>query len=145
MVNSASTFTLNGASFQWGVPGQAFRTELTGHLTTTGPPSGYFSGYATGTNDAVAFLSASPDPAPPTDGTGLVQVTLTWGAPGLSPVEIHVGAPDGVLMAAGGPSGSVSTGAWVSNGTRFYLQDASGGKPLTAANTLAQVMVIVKP
>jgi hypothetical protein len=27
-------FTLNGASYQWGVPGQAFRNELTGHLAT---------------------------------------------------------------------------------------------------------------
>ena len=145
VVNSASSFTLNGASYQWGAPGQAFRTELTGHLTTTAPPSGYFGGYATGANDSAAFLSASPNPAPPADSTGLVQVTLTWGAPGASQVEILVGAPDGVLMAGGGPSGSATTGVWVANGTRFYLQDVSGGKPLTAANTLAQVTVIVRP
>lgn len=145
VVNSVNSFTLNGASYQWGAPGQAFRTELTGHLTTTATPSGYFGGYATGTNDSAAFLSASPNPAPPADSTGLVQVTLTWGALGASQVEIHVGAPDGVLMGGGGPSGSTTTGVWVTNGMRFYLQDVSSGKPLTSANTLAQVTVIVRP
>ena len=145
VVNSANSFTLNGASYQWGAPGQAFRTELTGHLATTATPSGYFGGYATGTNDSAAFLSASPNPAPPADRSGLVQVTLTWGAPGASQVEIHVGAPDGVLLGGGGTSGSTTTGVWVANGMRFYLQDVSSGKPLTSANTLAQVTVIVRP
>lgn len=145
VVNSVSSFTLNGVTYQWGAPGQAFRTELTGHLTTTAPPSGYFGGYATGTNDTAAFLSASPNPAPPADSTGLVQVTLTWGAPSASQVEIHVGGPGGVLMAGGGASGSTTTGVWVSNGMQFYLQDVSGGKPLTSENTLAKVTVIVRP
>jgi hypothetical protein len=145
VVNSVSSFTLNGVTYQWGAPGQAFRTELTGHLTTTAPPSGYFGGYATGTNDTAAFLSASPNPAPPADSTGLVQVTLTWGAPGASQVEIHVGGPGGVLMAGGGASGTTTTGVWVSNGMQFYLQDVSGGKPLTSENTLAKVTVIVRP
>jgi len=48
-------------------------------------------------------------------------------------------------MAGGGSSGSATTGVWVDNGTQFYLQDVSGGKPVTAANTLAQVTVIVRP
>jgi hypothetical protein len=98
-----------------------------------------------GSSDTAPFLSATPNPAPPTDSTGLVQVTVTWSAPGISPVEIHVGAPDGPLMAIGGPTGSATTGVWVLNGTRFYLQDVSGGKALTGVNTLAQCTVIVRP
>ncbi len=144
VVNSAAPFTLVGASYQLGAPGQTFRTNLTGHLTATAPPSGYFSGDAIGTDDSLAFLNVSPNPSAPADSTGLVQVTLTWGAPGTSNVEIRIGAPDGVLMAFGGPSGSATTGTWVSNGTKFYLQDVSGGKALNAANTLAQVTAIVR-
>jgi hypothetical protein len=144
VVNSAGTFTLNGTSYQLGTPGQTFRTNLTGHLTSTAPPSGYFSGDAIGTNDSVPFLRATPDPAAPADSTGLAQVTLTWAAPGVTQTEIHVGAPEGVVTAVGGSSGTATTGVWVSNGTTFYLQDVSGGKPASAANTLAQVTVIVR-
>jgi hypothetical protein len=144
-VNSVSPFILNGTGFQFGTPGQTFRTSLTGHLTTTSPPSGYFGGYATGTNDSVPFLSATPNPAPPANSAGLVQVTLTWGAPGASQVEIHLGAPDGVFMTGGGSSGSATTGGWVPNGMKFYLQDVSGGKALTGANTLADLTVVVRP
>lgn len=145
LINSATPFTLNGNSYQLGAPGQTFRTGLTGHLTATSPPSGYFGGYATGTNDSVPYLSATPNPAPPLDSTGYVQVTLTWNAPASPLVEIHVGAPDGPLLTTGGSSGTATTGAWVANGARFYLQDVSGGKPLSAPNTLAQIMVIVRP
>ena len=145
VVNSASSFTLNGVSYQFGAPGQTFRTSLTGHLTAAAPPSGYFGGYATGTDDSVPFLSATPDPAPPANSAGLVQVTLAWGAPGASQVEIHLAAPDGTLMTGGGSSGSATTGVWVSDGLTFFLQDVSSGKPLTGANTLAKVTVIVRP
>jgi hypothetical protein len=144
VVNTTSSFMMNGAAYQLGSPGQTFRTELTGHLSMPGPPSGYFGGYATGGSDLVPFLGATPNPAAAGDSIGLVQVTLTWGAPAAAQVEIHVGAPDGILMTSGGPSGSVMTGVWVANGMRFFLQDVSGGKPLTASNTLAQLTVIVK-
>ena len=70
---------------------------------------------------------------------------MTWGAPRAAQVEILVGAPNGTLMARGGSSGTATTGVWVANGTRFYLQDVSGGKPLIAANTLAELTVIVRP
>lgn len=143
VINSVAPFSLGGVSYQLGVPGQTLRTNLTGHLTASGTPSGYFSGDAIGTNDSVPFLTASPNPAA-SGNSGLTQMTLTWGAPGVASVEIHIGSPDGVLMAAGESNGSATTGAWVTNGTRFYLQDVSGGKPLTAANTLAQVTAIVR-
>src|SRR5689334_11654417 len=41
------------------------------------------------------------------------------------------------------PSGSAVTGKWAPDGLTFYLQDISGGLPLTAANTLAVVTVRV--
>ena len=144
IINSTPVFNLSGADYQLGMPGQTFRTFLTGHLTATAPPSGYFSGDALGGNDSIPYLGVAPNPAAPVDSSGLVQVTLSWGASGAANVELHVGAPDGPLMTAGGASGSATSGAWVSNGTRFYLQDVSGGKPLTAANTLAQVTAIVR-
>ena len=143
VINSVSSFMLNGAMYQLGAQSQAFRTNLTGHLTTTAPPSGHFGGYAIGSDASAGFLSANPNPATTTDLYGLTQVVLTWGAPGASQVEIHVGAPDGILMLQAGSSGSATTGLWVSNGTTFYLQDVSAGKPLVAANTLAQLTVIV--
>jgi hypothetical protein len=42
-------------------------------------------------------------------------------------------------MAQGGSQGSASASGWVSDGLTFYLQDVSGGKALTGANTLATV------
>jgi hypothetical protein len=145
VINSATSFTLNGVTYQLGAPGQSFRTSLTGHLTATAPPSGYFGGYAVASDDSGAFLSATPDPAAATNSNGYAQVTVTWGAPGVPLVEVHVGAPDGVLFTGGGSSGTVTTGAWVSNGMTFYLQDVSTGNPLSAANTLAKTTVIVIP
>ena len=38
-------------------------------------------------------------------------------------------------------AGSAQTGRWVSDGTTFYLQDVTSGKPLTANNTLATLVV----
>ena len=40
-----------------------------------------------------------------------------------------------------GIDGSAQTGAWVTDGMTFYLQDVTGGKPLTANNTLATLVV----
>ncbi|HWF48048.1 MAG TPA: FG-GAP-like repeat-containing protein [Bryobacteraceae bacterium] len=65
---------------------------------------------------------------------------VVWNAPTASQVEIHLGSPDGVLFAAGGPVGEAFTGAWVTDGMAFYLQDVSGGKPLTIANTLSMIV-----
>ena len=69
-------------------------------------------------------------------GNGLVK--LAWTAPAGMVLQIRVGAPDGALMGGGTGSGSASTGPWVKDGMTFYLQDVSGGKDLSAANTVAQ-------
>jgi hypothetical protein len=89
---------------------------------------------------------ATPNPVlVPVTGMSLGETTLQWNAPGATSIEVHVSAPNGTLFAAGGSSGSAATGLWVSDGTTFYLQDTSGGKPLTAGNTLAVVLVHVQP
>jgi hypothetical protein len=89
-------------------------------------------------------FTAGPNPAPILYSSGPIQLgqtTLTWNAMGVTSVEITIGAPNGRLFGAGGPSGSYQTGVWVTNGMTFYLQDVTGGKPLTADNTLATVTV----
>jgi len=85
-------------------------------------------------------LTASPNPIQAT-GAAYGTTTITWNAPNTANVEIHVSSPNGPLFASGGNQGSQQTGAWVADGTTFYLQDVTGGKPLTASNTLAALIV----
>ena len=87
---------------------------------------------------------ANPDPYPVTDSIPLGQTTLAWNAPGASQVEIRIGSPMGRLMAQLGGYGTARTGRWVPNGLTFFLQDVSGGKALTAENTLATVRAGVR-
>ncbi len=67
---------------------------------------------------------------------GLGVATLTWsGASG--PVQIHVGQPTGTpLTGFVDPSGSVTTGLWVTDGLTFYLVDQAG---TVEASATAQV------
>jgi len=90
---------------------------------------------------AAPFLTASPNPIPVTGGANFGVTTISWIAPGAPAVQVRVNSPDGGLLASGGERGSVQTGLWVADGTIFYLQDVSDGKPLTADNTLASVVV----
>lgn len=100
----------------------------------------------------VAFLgrAATLSVAPPViydcqNGEG--TATLSWsGASG--PVQIHVLKPDGpALTGFNDPSGSTTTGNWVSDGLQFFLVDQAGNVEATAtahvscggtANTLNQ-------
>jgi hypothetical protein len=86
-------------------------------------------------------LTASPNHIPVMGGATYGTTTINWNAPNTSYVEIHVGSPNGPLFASGGNQGSEQTGPWVIDGTTFYLQDVSNGKPLTANNTLATLIV----
>ena len=86
-------------------------------------------------------LSASPNPVPVTGGAVLGMTSVSWMAPGVQAVEVHVGSPNGDLFVGGGSRGSAQTGLWVRDGMTFYLQDISGEKPLSAENTLATVVV----
>jgi parallel beta-helix repeat protein len=89
-------------------------------------------------------LTASPNPVPVTGSALLGATTISWIAPGLTGVEVHIGSPDGPLFAAGGERGSATTGLWLTDGLTFYLQDVTGGKLLTADNTLATLVVLVQ-
>ena len=90
-------------------------------------------------------LTATPNPIPVTGSAIHGMTTISWIAPGADSVQVRVGSPDGGLLASGGNRGSVQTGLWVSDETTFYLQDVSNGKPLTADNTLATVVVRLQP
>ena len=71
------------------------------------------------------------------------MTTISWNAPTATAIEIHVGSPTGTLFAWGDNAGSSPTGAWVMEGLTLYLQDVSGGKALTSANTLGTVILHV--
>ena len=86
-------------------------------------------------------LTASPNPIPTMGGANFGVTTIDWMAPGVNAVQVRVNSVDGGLLASGGARGSVQTGLWVADETTFYLQDVSDGKPLTAENTLATVVV----
>ncbi|MGI8743242.1 MAG: aryl-sulfate sulfotransferase [Bryobacteraceae bacterium] len=86
-------------------------------------------------------LTASPNPIPVMGGAAYGTTTINWNAPNMSDVEIHLGSPNGPLFASGGNQGSAQTGPWVPDGMTFYLQDVTNGKPLTASNTLATLIV----
>jgi 2-polyprenyl-3-methyl-5-hydroxy-6-metoxy-1,4-benzoquinol methylase len=84
-------------------------------------------------------ISAEPNPFN-ADSQGVGQTTLSWMAYATSKVEVHVGAPDGLLFARTGPGRfTQATGEWVRDGTTFYLQNVSKGLPLVAENTIATV------
>jgi parallel beta-helix repeat protein len=86
-------------------------------------------------------LTASPNPIPIAVGAILGQTTINWNAPDAQVVEVHLGGPNGPLFAGGGNRGSAQTGTWVSDGLTFYLQDVTGGSPLTSDYTLAVLVV----
>ncbi|MCC6366528.1 MAG: hypothetical protein IT165_23670 [Bryobacterales bacterium] len=86
-------------------------------------------------------LTASPNPITVTGDADLGMATISWNAPGAEAVEVRVNGTDGPLLVSGGDRGSAQTGPWVADGMTFYLQDVSGGKPLTEENTLATAVV----
>jgi parallel beta-helix repeat protein len=86
-------------------------------------------------------LTASPNPIPVTGNANLGQTTLSWNAPDADVIEIHIGSPNGALFTMKNNRGSIQTGLWVSDGLTFYLQDVTGGNPLTSDYTLATLVV----
>ena len=86
-------------------------------------------------NDApVASTFGTPSgdiqPVPATistvSGTGLGQTTVSWRAAYQQSVTIRVNSPTGPILAIGGPTGSVKTGNWVTNGMVFWALDQGG-------------------
>lgn len=90
-------------------------------------------------------LTASPNPIPVTGSAIQGSTTISWNAPGAEVVEIRIGSPDGKLFTRMGHRGSLQTGTWVADGMTFYLQDVTGGQPLTSDSTLATLVVHLQP
>ena len=88
-------------------------------------------------------IVASPNPAAQSSN-GDATTTISWTASGQTWVEVHIGSPNGPLFTSSLGPGSATTGPWVSSGMMFYLQNVTGGLPLTAANTLGTVVVNVQ-
>ncbi|MGA7414708.1 MAG: hypothetical protein WBW33_29835 [Bryobacteraceae bacterium] len=76
-----------------------------------------------------ASLIATPQRINPGDGSGLGVTTLSWSALS-SNVAVHVGSADGPLFAAGGNTGTATTGKWVVDGMVFYLVDSNSSQTL---------------
>ncbi len=71
---------------------------------------------------------------------------LTYSFSGATVAEIHLNTPAGPLLAQlTSLQGTVSTGPWVTNGMRFYLQNVSSGQPLENLYTLATAVATVLP
>lgn len=76
------------------------------------------------------------------DGSAAGVTTISWTASGTGNIEVWVRLTV-ILLASGGGSVSWATGKWVRDGSVFYLQDVSEGRPLISTNTLATVRVTV--
>jgi len=73
-------------------------------------------------------MLATPSAALVCDGSGFGEVSLQWQY--TDNVQIKVRSPyntESTLFATGGPTGSVATGKWVSDGTVFELYDLRTG------------------
>jgi len=91
--------------------------------------------------EGVVF-TAAPNPVKLCGRAGVS--TLTWRTDRARLIQIRVGHPGGHLFAGGDAAGSATTGPWLSEATRFYLQNAEGD-PTSPGNTLATVTVTVIP
>lgn len=89
----------------------------------------------------VGTITGNPNPVVVRSPLSLGVTTLSWTSRGTTSTEVRVGAPDGPLLSRAGPSGTASTGRWLADNTVFYLQDASGERRPSPANTLARVRV----
>jgi hypothetical protein len=88
---------------------------------------------------STATFAASPNPIILSPGNSLGETTLFWTAPGATKTEVHLGSATGPLFGAvNGPTGSATTGYWVTDGMTFYLQDVSNG-PASPSNTVGTV------
>ena len=132
--HGVQTFLLGGA----GNP-SAFGEDEAGEIYVVG--LGGTLSRIINTDTRTGSISASPNPIQVCDGSGLGVTTLTWQSTGTTNVQVRVGSPNGSEFASTGPSFSAPTGKWASQGMQFFLQDVSGGRPLTSLNTLAIVTV----
>ncbi|MGC2657877.1 MAG: ferritin-like domain-containing protein [Bryobacteraceae bacterium] len=113
--------------------GGFFPSGVNGTFTT--------SSAAAAMGDGVVF-TATPNPIAVGFGQQYGVTTISWNAPSsVQFIQVRIGSPSGGLFTTNFPSGSMATGPWVTDGMMFFLQDITDGKALTAANTLATVVV----
>lgn len=108
------------------------------------------SASATGTTLATYTAHSSGTLGLPSDTKLLVSTNdgqqLFYKVTGPTLVEIHLFNPSGPLLARLGPGQAfVDTGTWITDGMRFFLQDVSGGNPLTYQYTVATGVATVNP
>jgi hypothetical protein len=98
--------------------------------------------------DSVLQITNNPIAVPA--GQTFATADVTWRTSVSSQVEIHVNAPDGPMLAAGGSTGSAVAAGWATDGMVFYLQDVTltytssnqpVSYPLTLQYTLATATV----
>ena len=132
---SANAPTGQQTTGDWVTPGMTFYLQD----VSNGPASAANTvGVVTAQFATNGTLTATPNPIPVQPGQ-LGVTTIAWDAPFATAVEIHLGSPGGTLVTTGGSTGSGTTGAWVTNGMTFYLQDASNGNATSPSNTIASV------
>jgi hypothetical protein len=92
------------------------------------------------TQPSTATFAANPNPIILSPGNTNGETTLFWTVPGATLTEVHLGSATGPLFAAvNGPTGSATTGYWVTDGMTFYLQDASNGSSNTVGTVTAHL------
>lgn len=103
------------------------------------PPPAPTFGAAASAAGITGTLQITPSPVPVCPKTGTGIATLAWTIKGTPLVEVRIGKPDGSLFVKAGADGSKKTGAWVTKGSVFYLQNVAADAPLISDNTLAIV------
>ena len=96
-----------------------------------------------GLGRSTGSITANPNPIMVSTSHGFGVTELKWTSQKAKTVEVHIGTPDGPLFSQSGPSGSATTGKWVKDGLFFYLQDVSGGLPLSSENTIDRIRINV--
>jgi glycosyltransferase involved in cell wall biosynthesis len=89
------------------------------------------------------FIKANPRVIRLSNGRETGETSLSWKSVRTKEIEVRVDSPDGTLLSHAGSSGCAKTGAWVRDGTMFYLQDVSAAAPRAASNTIAVITVNV--
>lgn len=93
---------------------------------------------------ANALLTATPNPIILTGGATAGSTMICFNAGGVQKVTLRLNSPNGLILGGGSGSGCVTTGSYLTDGTLVFLQDDSNANGLTAANTLATLVINVK-